>query len=1113
MSKLIQTFLILFVGLNLYGQTPLVLDCDFEMQCNGIAVDDVFVNGTQDSLCILSGGVTTCIAGTELEQLFTFGTDTDVSNFTFNTTQDSICITEGTIPVCLSILSLFENPVAQQAIKDLLRVDSSFSSSTCLGITPILQTDGSYNFDFSLDYDCIATTLGITDISGFYVNGTQDSLCVDEGDVHLCVSGTDLAALFTPTVDTDVSVFEINTTQDSLCIEENGTTLCLSVQSVFDLPLFRNAVIDLLRIDSSFSNTGCLEILPIAQADGSINFQFDLDYACIQTQLNITNPDSLLSTDTCLIVSPVLQGDGSYHYEIDYKETCLGGQDKHCETRFDTLTESGNLKKIALKDCFIDDVLVSTDTVFKECLNCVQDITPISTKDTLYGGYTVLRSINPDSLSDIFFLQDWDNIAPSGENCYMKGGVFRKVWLAGAEDGMTIIRSSFNNNIYYHRDWDGTTTQLEWLECGGLDHEGNNYKGKNISSHGIYNNRDRFNSASRKAGKGGTVLLQPVSTIDIDIDVPYSDDMTIIGNETTLRRHDLIASTLAINVNVGANSLQVVDASNFRVGHRIVIASGLGDNEVSAGDFLYITSISGSTINFSGSLSSNWSTGDNVFVVTNLLSGSSQNIQSRSVLSNLVFHGNRESNNLTKSWRLNASVVGGGNQITVIDKCHSTQTPSENFINGGFIDTEGSTYDSLAHGYAHISVSSLVNFSHFANIEGTNSHVDGYDLNVSGHGLAVISYSVNTRGIKIDNCKFSNGNRIFGTMGNDDTGLSITNSEFKNFKGIGEVIVDGNLANNSETEIENIYFDKNLFESCGDLVIRSSFTIISQGTFIKNVNFTRNEVYNSRFWLQGIGYLKFSGNKILRKDGLHGFAGFTSQLQGEERALVRLSFIDRVDISFNEIADSENENPFVRCAIFFRIDEGFRRKVGDGDATNTDFLYPQMVNISKNKIDGFRFGIGFLDGDVFSQRNTAFVGWKFDNNEIFIRRNLGAAGRGYGIQSYPGIIVQNNTIWSYEVAADAPGILGIGVHNAGTGLRGSHIVGNTVLGLGKSIVAGSLVLPAWGQHGSFVANNYTTTPIIDNSAGNSTVVDNYSIAVPSYKNEEIRGFQEDKTDY
>ena len=178
--------------------------------------------------------------------------------------------------------------------------------------------------------------------------------------------------------DTDVDAYYINTTGDSLCISENGKEECLPLQDIFNLSIFEAAVFDLISVDSSYSVSGCLDVLPLPQPDGSVNFQFGLDYQCIQTQLDIpvSKFDSLISADTCLIVTNVLGTDGAYTYTIDFNPNCIGSSsvDKYCVTVFDTVTIEGNLIKLAFNDCYEDDVFVSRDTALKECLNCVQDI-------------------------------------------------------------------------------------------------------------------------------------------------------------------------------------------------------------------------------------------------------------------------------------------------------------------------------------------------------------------------------------------------------------------------------------------------------------------------------------------------------------------------------------------------------------------------------------------------------------------------------------------------------------------------------------------------------------------------------------------------------------------
>lgn len=374
---LFQTLLFLAFSVSVNAQV-LILDCDVGGDCStDTDVSQFYINATTDSLCIDEADVKLCVSGDDLAQLFT-STDTDVDGFVINASQDSICVTENGKNICLSLSTLFDLQIFKDAVLELIPVDSSFSNSTCLTITPLPQSDGSVNFQHELDYNCIESELNLTDISGFYVNNTVDSLCIDEDDLHFCVSGTELAQFFTAGTDTDINGFTINSTSDSICVSENGSEYCLSIQSIFDLQIFKDAVLALIPVDSSFSITGCMTILPITQSDGSVNFQFDLDYTCIEQQLNIKNPDSLFSTDTCLIVSPNLQGDGSYQYVLDFNPNCLGGSaavEIVCKTVFDTATIDTVLYKLAFEDCYENGVLVSRDSLLKECLNCTQDIT------------------------------------------------------------------------------------------------------------------------------------------------------------------------------------------------------------------------------------------------------------------------------------------------------------------------------------------------------------------------------------------------------------------------------------------------------------------------------------------------------------------------------------------------------------------------------------------------------------------------------------------------------------------------------------------------------------------------------------------------------------------
>jgi len=688
------------------------------------------------------------------------------------------------------------------------------------------------------------------------------------------------------------------------------------------------------------------------------------------------------------------------------------------------------------------------------------------------------------------------------------GGVFVRS-ATGTENGATLIIA--DNAIKWKRLWDEVHIIPEWWEVGGYSWNGTVYIDNTSETlghpDGIFNERDRIESASRICQHGVIVLKEDKLYDGIDIFITHYGQK-IEGNNAILKRCDAIIADLGVDAAITDTEITLdTIPTGMRVGQYVILLDGDGVNDHDTS--LRITNIVGNVITLSSGITANWTVagGGQVLVVPTLMSVGENPIFTSGKIERLTFDGNRDNNTDTQSWLVNSTYVGSAGVSTetsvIFDQCNFIETPCENVVTG-LPKLINCTYLNLGGSFTHFN-SSRSDFKDayptVSGCKGVSSNLN--DMAKAGHSEALIVFSNNPCNIIIENNRFEDGgNLVLGGLNAIGGRLRMVNNTFSNFVNINYDTFEPSY-DDTDLVDGDIHISGNEFITCGDMVFLAS-TVGTQdfreGFLRYRIHIEGNNFINSRLVFSGCARINISNNNILYEDGKLGFTGFTaSPVTGDARYIgaITLGDFDEVKINGNSIVCPETsaDHDWLRFGIHLMPTYRVAAFVNSGVATPTSYLYAQNVSISDNLIYNFRYGIHTRYESDQSESQT--VGWKFNNNTIYSGLDLVTYTDGHCMEVPPGALAIGNQLYNVHTGASycALRVLGVITDGAGnlTRLHGGNASNNWCYGEGISIVVGETAGGTASQYNAIVVGNYHQGAMDDSSGGNSYVNGNILI--------------------
>lgn len=693
-----------------------------------------------------------------------------------------------------------------------------------------------------------------------------------------------------------------------------------------------------------------------------------------------------------------------------------------------------------------------------------------STIDTLRS-YSELRTYT--GKSNLVFVRDFQKTV-ANTVFTIEGGLFIRSYEGPNIDNAIYINSTSSPTLKWHRVWDKLQIHPEWFEPGGPNYKGQILTPDNVNyidtegdrvaqavqllekqvgtlnplpNDSNYTDRNFFayQSDTRVMLKGGKTYLS-----DVGLALPIG--VALIGNHSRFKAkpNSYTTTTASINPTGFGNTytITVADASSFKIGQTVVIATGVKHSEAWFVNYranvvsttptsitLYSASPNGQRTLNAGAKVFSIFTG--IGVKTDF--GLDAN-QTKVILDGIIFDGGYDSDTLNRNgnnqnyreiYYVGANISGARTKGLKMQNCAFEYWAGDAIIaSGGGFTLNACWFDNIAGNCIHGSTNRyrdpffeennvgskpLSSFDETLIVNTTFKNVCLVDGSFNGHGSYTSIFQMSTEGgwpMKVSNCVFRNfpNGHVFHNYGGGNGG-SLTNCVFAKGNGIYTTIGSsamwfttitgchfynvGSLLLSSPTsteKLENVNISNNTFENC---MVSGMFqnAKINDNVFIYRPN---DEI---KYW-KDYHFIK----EMIR---------FYGVVIYDTTAAVSI-WGDNMDFSNNLIINDSFSS--MRLGINIPTVAG---------------LNNQYRNYTNNKIKGFPDGIEMLSYGP----GTPIYNIRISNNDLL----LSGAGS-VGIDARAGAIVKDNTITS--TASDAIGILAWGV--VASPEKGVDIVNNVI---------------------------------------------------------------------
>jgi len=632
----------------------------------------------------------------------------------------------------------------------------------------------------------------------------------------------------------------------------------------------------------------------------------------------------------------------------------------------------------------------------------------------IYDNYNFFRQ-DSTATSELIYIKDFYKII--GLDTFKTiGGFFQKCLDSLEDGGLNLLNK---NGLGYCRIWDQININPDWWEVGGYDYEGKKYQNNNMRD-GIQCDFDRVFSAIQLAGKYGKNVSLPNGRTYIQknrVQTLIKKNTTIYGNKCIIKRGEIL-SQLSESALVGQIQVQVINASNFRIGMSVAIFSGpaAGQNErINPAQDNIITSINNNTITLGLALEKNMPSGS-IIQCTEDQFGYGNNV----TINDVIFDGNKNVMFGTESWNFVNCLRSTLSLGLRVNNCEFYNMPSDCITTGGEAWISNCIIKNLngpfLHGSSGITsvYSQMGVFIDRCKADSVCISLPEVNGHASQHGF--YSQSIGTHGIKIVNCRITNvlNGGIVSPLVMQSDEFSLINNYFENCSHV--------LTNVDTDSIIDINISRNTIKKCG--LNRLGDDIFTLDTYM-NFNFSNNYIENTLFHFAGVSYFNCSDNTFILKQNEGHTSFLNTELEQESNYFAVLVVAGKGVKVSNNVFKAEYQDSLAYTAIRFNVGSENNLILG--------------LSISGNKIYNFSNGITSSEGSITEERKGIII----DNNYILVKDSF-IYGDGIGILSYYNSRILNNQI---ENNNNTPSIKIYGnlqdtLYNLGCIVKGNLITGN-----------------------------------------------------------------------
>ena len=357
-------------------------------------------------------------------------------------------------------------------------------------------------------------------------------------------------------------------------------------------------------------------------------------------------------------------------------------------------------------------------------------------------------------------------------------------------------------------------------------------------------------AAINAAGPGGLVEFSPGKTYVSCAHIRPLAGQTLRGNGAVLKRCDAVTALLTQNAVSGTQVLEVSDPSVFEIGQSLTPVKGPGG--YADGEFVIehiLESVNGQVLTVSNALKQDYPAGSIVTVKFDQIHVA--NTSTNVVIEDLVFDGNRESNNIYLSWTDNKAIRGFSDLIV---RNSTFQNLPGNGITafGTNVLIADNIFRDLDGPIVHLSGNRPVNGSSVTIarnvVSNTNEQADRMQHSEGVITISAYNYSINVLDNVVDNAAVPFISRFHAEMGD----WLIRGNRVSRTAGIffakvwpGEALTD-------------ITFENNIFRNVGE-----SRSLRREGAEpIKRFNFINNQLIGGSLNLEGLEDSEITGNTI-----------------------------------------------------------------------------------------------------------------------------------------------------------------------------------------------------------------------------------------------------------
>lgn len=620
----------------------------------------------------------------------------------------------------------------------------------------------------------------------------------------------------------------------------------------------------------------------------------------------------------------------------------------------------------------------------------------------------------------------------------------------GGSATVVIISDSRTNGVFYYdetagenggteiggnwrRLFDGNTFIPEWWEIGG-------YNSSGIAG-GVVNDCDALRSCTQVADSGATISLRKNKVYEIDAEITLKPKQFIRGNGATIKRKTTPVATLTGSESIGSTTWEISDTTGFRVGQKVTITdvsatnSGKGfDENDGVANIHVINAVNANSLSITGGLARSFVSGDKVIVITNMFVMTSGADYDNLIFEHLNIDGNRTGNDETYDWRFNWSATLGTGKNVTFRACNFYNTPAENITFGSGI-VDGCDFRNMNGSGLHISSDGTYVGVKVFNCTFLNVNEIGNDI--MNHSEAAFTFSANSVGAQVNNCRFENGGEaVIGIAGSDDYELQLTDCFARNFNSI--------FTQSSSTvtvKVSNYKFTDNTFDNCGDIIINGNS--VTKGLTVNKVDFVGNTFVNGRMYCRNISQGSFEQNNWFYDTT--GFTAWTTATSGQDAYIQFLDF-DQITFRNNQVIGPLVNNPRVKNGVLFQHNN-VRSK--DDTGTNTNYLYAQNIKIIGNTVANFTQGITTQASSSRAATSTyQAVGWEIANNQVYVTRNVINGNETMGILAESGVYAHDNVIYMPDTltTSNSIALICLGPFSDTSALMGAIVKDNIVYG-------------------------------------------------------------------